>query len=132
LTLRDIFVIFLAITFEWIDLAMSYSVWRYDFKMSVARFSFKVIRSRSRQQKTAVHGFVLPRAQFNFLSSFILFTGVSDCLERFFSEMNYLLWCRRQDRESVCVYCVVDRKQWIAIVCLLLVVIVIVVLFFVT
>jgi len=38
--------------FEWLDLATSFLIWRYIFRISTSWFSFKVMgpRSRSRQQ----------------------------------------------------------------------------------
>jgi len=43
-----------AIPFEWLDLATSFSVWRYIFKISRPQFSFKVMvpRSTSRERKS--------------------------------------------------------------------------------
>jgi len=42
------------IYFEWLDLATSFSVWIYTFRISSPRFSFKIVglRSRSQQRKT--------------------------------------------------------------------------------
>jgi len=43
-----------AIYFEWLDIATSFSVWRYIFRLSRSGFSFRVMgsRSRSRQWKS--------------------------------------------------------------------------------
>jgi len=53
---RELFSYFSAhvIPFEWLYLATSFSVWRYNFRIFRTRFTFKVMRprSRSRQQQT--------------------------------------------------------------------------------
>jgi len=55
------------LTFEWLDLATSFLVWRCTLRISVSRSSFKVIgpRSRSWQLKAVVHRFVPPQTHLN-------------------------------------------------------------------
>jgi len=45
--------------FEWLDLATSFSVWRYIFRVSRSRFSVKVMGPRSRSQQCATQNYLL-------------------------------------------------------------------------
>jgi len=56
-----------AIPFECLDLATSFSVWRYIFKISRSRFSFKVMVPRSRSRERISGGMQLK----NYLSEIV-------------------------------------------------------------